>query len=554
MKKILLTICLCILNVTNALSQSVYMHEAQQDAEESGDFSISGLVLLIIVIGIIWFINACITDAKEKKEQESQRILKERANRQVAKNKAISIIHNDKSISIYVDNEKWQEGFIEATYDILFGKPKHIAEDMETLNQRINHIRAFWNRSYDAHQRFNDTIKMIGYLSRLEYNTLIEKQKEENGKKLVDTEREVRVRESEEKNEKRKDKEKEQQIEKDIEVQGCILQNRGKILTKVVASGDIHIPEGVEIIKGYAFKESPSITSIKLPDTLKIIEKFAFAYCKLPSLEIPKGVEKIEKEAFSYSHFEEVIFHNCIEHLPNGIFSTCRELKHVKLPSNLKAIPSSAFENCWVLEEIAIPETVTVIGDNAFSGCQSLMEIQLPKNLEELGRQCFSRCYSLKHIEIPPRIVGLPKMCLYDCIGLEKVLLHDGLYCIMSETFGNSSKLKVQIPHTICIIQADAFTQCNDLHLIVPNGRKEEFESKCKDCRNLEITEYSIDSDIHSDVDKEKRIDKFMRLQKIKEEHDLFIFSQEMAQEGIFIKTGNPAIDLLYDDSFLLDR
>ena len=67
MKKLILIVTLCILHAANALGQSVYMHEAQQDAEESGDFSFGGFILLLVVGGIIWFINACIKDAKEKK-------------------------------------------------------------------------------------------------------------------------------------------------------------------------------------------------------------------------------------------------------------------------------------------------------------------------------------------------------------------------------------------------------------------------------------------------------------------------------------------------------
>lgn len=539
MKKLILIVTLCILHAANALGQSVYMHEAQQDAEESGDFSFGGFILLLVVGGIIWFINACIKDAKEKKEREQKRILKEKSNREIAQNKALNLLNTNKSISIYINNDKWREGFIEATFDTLFGKPKKLDEDMETLNQRINHIRTFWNTSNNSYQRFNDTMQKVGYLARLEFDAFVEKQKEEEKKKQLEAKLE-REKEETEKN-------------KIVEKEGCLLQNRGTILIKVVGSGDIFIPEGVEIIKENAFKESQNITTVKLPSTLKTIEKFAFYGCKLHSLEIPSRVEKIEKDAFFCADFEKVVFHNDMEYLPIGIFSTCRDLKYVQLPSRLKAIPPSAFEDCWILKNISIPEAVKVIGDNAFSGCQSLMELQLPENLEELGRQCFRQCYELKHIEIPSKIVGLPEMCLYDCCGLDKVILHDGLYCIMSDAFGNSSNLEIKIPSTVSLIQDSAFCQCNDMHLIVPRGRKDEFETKCKYCYDLEITEYDVNYDKQIDIDREKKIDKFVRLQKAKEEHDLFELNQEMASQGVVFKTGNPAIDSLFDDSFLFD-
>lgn len=542
MKKILLIVLAHILSAIKVLSQSVWMHEAQQDAEESGEFSFSGFVLLLIIIGIIWVINACIKDAKERKEHEKQRPLKEKSNRQTARNRAINLLNANRSISKYIDNGEWREGFIEATYDILFGKPKQMVEDMATLNQEINSIRTSWNSDYYSsyhRQRFNDTIKKIGYLSRLEFDAFIEKQKEEEKKKQLEANLE-REKEEQEKN-------------KIIEKDGCLLQNRGTILTKVVGAGDICIPEGVEIIKEDAFKESKNITNVKLPSSLKTIDKFAFAYCKSHFLEIPRGVEKIEENAFFYADFEKIVFCNSMEYLPIGIFSTCRELKYIELPFGLKAIPPSAFKDCLVLKNISIPETVKIIGDDAFSGCQSLMELQLPESLEELGRQCFKQCYGLKHIEIPSNIVGLPKMCLYDCSRLKKVILHDGLCCIMSDVFENSSNLEIKIPSTVSLIQESAFCHCNDLHLIVPRGRKEEFESKCNCCYDLEITEYDIDSDKQIDIDKEKKIDKFIQLQKAKDEQDLFEFTQEMASQGVFFKTGNSTIDSLFDDSFLFD-
>lgn len=539
MKKLLLATIACILNAVNVLSQSVYMHEAQQDAKESGEFSFSGFILLLVLAGIIWFINAYIKDVKERKEREHKRVLTEKSNKQAARNKAIAIINANRSISQYIDNDYWRDGFVEATYDILYGRPKQMPEDMETLNKRISHIRMFWSSNYDSAQKFNETIKKIGYLSRLDFDKFVTKQKEEEKKRAL-----------EEQFQKEKEEAENNKVK---EIQGCQIQNKGKILIKVIGTGDICIPEGVEIIKSRALKECKSITSIQLPTSLKIIEKYAFEYCKLKKLEIPNGVEKIEKDAFFCANFEEITFQNSMEYLPIGIFSSCRELKNIKLPLNLKAIPPSAFEDCWFLNNVSIPETVKVIGDNAFAGCQSLTELQLPQDLEELGRQCFRQCYELKQIEIPQKIVGLPEMCLYDCCGLEKVILSNGLYCIMSDAFGNSSNLEIKIPQTVSLIQSGAFCQCNDLHLVVPSGRKEEFESACKHCYDLEITEYDVDPDILIDQEKDRKIDKFIRLQKAKEERDLFELNQEMASQGVIFKTGNPAIDSIFDDSFLFD-
>lgn len=538
MKKLILTITFLILKTKYVLSQSVYMHEAQQDAKESGDISFSGFFLFLVIAGIIWFIKAYVNDIKEKKRIQEEKILKEKSNKLRAQNKAIEILNANRSLSKYIDNEIWREGFIEATYDILYGRPKKMSEDMETLNKQINNIHLFGDYNYNLAAKFNATIKKLGYLARLNFDKFEEKQKEEKKKKAL-----------EEKLQKEKE---EAEFKRITEIQGCQLQNGGKILTKVIGTGDICVPEGVEIIKTGAFDVCKNITSLKLPDSLKIIEKYAFQDTKLKKIEIPKGVEKIENNAFFCANFEDILFQNSMECLPSGLFSSCRELKNIKLPSNLKSIPPSAFENCWILKKISIPESVKVIGDNAFAGCQSLTEIQLPENLEELGRQCFLGCYGLKQIVIPRKIVGLPEMCFFDS-GIENVILNNGLYCIMTNAFGNSDNLEIIIPQTVSVIQYGAFCQCNNLHLIVPSGRKEEFESVCKYCYDLEITEYNLDTNSPIDQDKQNKIDKFIRLQKAKEEYDLFELNQELASKGVIFKTGNPVTDSLFDDSFLLD-
>lgn len=68
-------------------SQSVYMHEAQQDAAEGDGFSAGGFILFLILVGIIWFISACINDYSESKrkkklkQEDAER--KERIHREV---------------------------------------------------------------------------------------------------------------------------------------------------------------------------------------------------------------------------------------------------------------------------------------------------------------------------------------------------------------------------------------------------------------------------------------------------------------------------------------
>ena len=63
-KRLYLAVIL-ILNNLITIAQSVYMHEAQADARNGEGFSLKGLFLLLVIIGIVWFVKQLF---KEKKK------------------------------------------------------------------------------------------------------------------------------------------------------------------------------------------------------------------------------------------------------------------------------------------------------------------------------------------------------------------------------------------------------------------------------------------------------------------------------------------------------
>lgn len=72
MRKLLTTISIWLLSAISALSQSVYMHEAQQDAEESGATGVSGIITLIVFFGVVYVISAIWPSKKNKKSDVPQ--------------------------------------------------------------------------------------------------------------------------------------------------------------------------------------------------------------------------------------------------------------------------------------------------------------------------------------------------------------------------------------------------------------------------------------------------------------------------------------------------
>ena len=85
-------------------------------------------------------------------------------------------------------------------------------------------------------------------------------------------------------------------------------------------------------------------------------------------------------------------------------FAGCRVLKEINIPQNVIRIDHSAFINCTSLKNIEIPEGVTSIGYTAFYGCSSLTSIIIPSSVEMISNYAFQNCSSLESIVIPSNV------------------------------------------------------------------------------------------------------------------------------------------------------
>lgn len=71
-------------------------------------------------------------------------------------------------------------------------------------------------------------------------------------------------------------------------------------------SEDYHIPEGVTEIAAYAFDGQIYLSGVTIPDSVIVIDDYAFNSCSLTSVTIGSGVTTIGKDAFLFNYLEEV--------------------------------------------------------------------------------------------------------------------------------------------------------------------------------------------------------------------------------------------------------
>lgn len=158
--------------------------------------------------------------------------------------------------------------------------------------------------------------------------------------------------------------------------------------TSTTAKGVVEVPaeiDGLPVTTAgeHAFAGNQNITSVKLPDTLKYIERGAFqGDTALTSVTIPEGVTTIKDETFL----------------------NCMSLSNVFLPDTLKSIGVRAFYNCNSMISVKIPESVTKISSQAFDSCRQLRYINIPDGVTTLEQGVFSNCDSLYSIVLPESV------------------------------------------------------------------------------------------------------------------------------------------------------
>ena len=189
-------------------------------------------------------------------------------------------------------------------------------------------------------------------------------------------------------------------------------------------SSSIVIPEGVHTIDMLAFSSERKaiIESIRLPESLEIVENWAFDKCnKLERIVIPakvkeigrgafyscpelkeviiEGTPRIEESAFSWTPWEEAEFKKAGAKINgNVLLKVHPELTEYTIPSNIKIIGRNAFRQSMI-RKIIIPEGVEEIEFYAFEN-SALEEITLPKTLKFIRDGAFGNCTNLKELII----------------------------------------------------------------------------------------------------------------------------------------------------------
>ena len=187
----------------------------------------------------------------------------------------------------------------------------------------------------------------------------------------------------------------------------------------------------------YAF-QTCECSSVTLPDTLKVIGKYSFGFCRnLKSITLPDSLEFIDLKAFEdCTSLSEINFPDHLVKtgefsflntpwldaqrakdpmvIVNGCLVDGQTLSgDVKIPSGVKYVAGSAFSGNEKLTSVVVPSGVSEIREGTFYKCSNLTKAEL-NGCTSIGHYAFGDCDKLTDLGISGKLKSIEKYAFVD--------------------------------------------------------------------------------------------------------------------------------------------
>ena len=200
--------------------------------------------------------------------------------------------------------------------------------------------------------------------------------------------------------------------------------------------------EGTPIV-GTVLVDGTSVNGIRFPDTLQVIENYAFKNCS--NLQ---GIILSETNTLNTINYQA--FYNCDLH---GVLN---------FTGTLMTLGSSAFYQNTNLAGVKFSETTSLetVPDSCFSGCTNLATIHLFGSIKTIGTQAFQKCNG-SDLQFGQKIQTIGWQSFYQCNGMETLIIPASCKTIRYQAFYDIDTL---LPVDLGSVQSlEPYSASNDL-------------------------------------------------------------------------------------------
>ncbi|MBQ8087168.1 MAG: leucine-rich repeat domain-containing protein [Clostridia bacterium] len=216
-------------------------------------------------------------------------------------------------------------------------------------------------------------------------------------------------------------------------------------------------------IEDEAFYGCERLLGVRLPEGIREIGAFAFAFSGLARLNLPYGVREIGRQAFAFcTRMIALELPEGLIALGDSAFNGCIQLETALLPATLEAVQGNPFRSCQKLSEVnispenpvlvsqdgvaffrkerrlfcypcakpdksyAFPKGIREIGDYAFAGNRNLETLRLPEGLRRVGEGAFRWCDALARVTVPASVAEIGMGAFHGCERLMSARVTEG--------------------------------------------------------------------------------------------------------------------------------